>query len=87
MNDSLGTYKNKLIHRWGMVLTLCQCGKLFLGWVQMWITFFGFVILSGERYGGDNPSGHFYPTFSHICFPLFTTEIVPTYVKRPLFPL
>lgn len=32
--------------------------------------------MSGVRWMGDNPLGTYSPTFSHICFPLFTTDIL-----------
>lgn len=33
--------------------------------IEMWITFFGFVKMSGERWGGDNPLDPYSPTFYH----------------------
>jgi len=51
-----GTYKNKVIHRWGMTLTLCQCGKKVGDVDNFTPVFFGFVRMSGTRYDGDNPS-------------------------------
>jgi hypothetical protein len=46
-----------------MVLTLCQCGKKVGDVDNFGGKIFGFVRMSGDRYDGDNPSGHFYPTF------------------------
>lgn len=41
----------------------------------MWITFFGFVKMSGGVCIGDNPLDTFSPTFPHHCLPHFTTTI------------
>jgi hypothetical protein len=41
-----------------MTLTYCLCGKLFWDGDKIVTILFGFVILSGERCMGDNPSTH-----------------------------
>ena len=55
-------------------MTLCQSGKNYLSTPLMWISFFGFVKMSGERCMGDNPLDTYFPTFPHHSFPLFTTD-------------
>jgi hypothetical protein len=57
-----------------MVLTICQCGKLFWVGDKIVTILFGFVILSGERCMGDNPLD----TYS----PLFTLTPNPTFYHR-----
>jgi len=83
-----GTYKNKVIHRWGMVLTLCQWIKKMWNVDNLWGKKLELSECQGTRYDGDNPHDTLLPYFSGFVFPHFTTTYGPhVYVNTTFSPL
>ena len=68
-----------------MVLTLCQCGKLFWVGDKIVTILFGFVKMSGERCMGDNPLDTYSPPFVVTRNPTFYHRFLCHICKKTTF--